>query len=56
MKKIEETGREDLMRTSCGQAVGLIKEIKSAKQVVDDMVEEAVSILKKKFPSELKIA
>jgi len=56
MKKIEETGREDLMRTSCGQAVGLIKEIKSAKQVVDDMVEEAVTILKKKFPSELKIA
>ena len=36
---------------AAGQGVGLIKEIKSAKQVVDDFVEGAVDLLSKKTPS-----
>lgn len=38
-----------------GQIAGLIKELKSAQQVVDDMVEEAVRLLKEKLPAEVVI-
>lgn len=36
-----------------GQVVGMLKEKKSAKQIIGEMVEEAVSILKRRLPAEV---
>jgi NAD(P)H-dependent flavin oxidoreductase YrpB (nitropropane dioxygenase family) len=40
----------DYIGAFAGQVSGLIKEIKPAKEVLEDMVEEAVDILKNKVP------
>ena len=47
--------RLDLMCQPAGQVIGLIKESKSAKQILDDMVDEVVDIVGKSFPSRIKI-
>ncbi|UCG82617.1 MAG: nitronate monooxygenase [Dehalococcoidia bacterium] len=44
----------EYMAWFAGQIVGMLKERKSAKQIVDDMVEEAIVILKEKLPAEVK--
>jgi NAD(P)H-dependent flavin oxidoreductase YrpB (nitropropane dioxygenase family) len=36
-----------------GQVSGLIKEIKPARQIVEDMVEEAVDILTRRIPENI---
>lgn len=36
-----------------GQIAGMLKEEKSAKQIIDGMVEEAIEILKKKLPADV---
>jgi len=38
-----------------GQIAGMIKELKSSRQIVDDMVAEAVEILSRKLPQEVDI-
>ncbi len=42
----------DYMGEFGGQIVGMLKERKSAQQIVDEMVEEAIRILKQKLPAE----
>ena len=39
-----------------GQICGAVKEMKSAKQVVDEMVDQAIRILEEEFPSRVKLA
>jgi nitronate monooxygenase len=41
---------KDYMAPFAGQVVGLIKEIKPAAQILEDMVEEAVEILTRRLP------
>jgi NAD(P)H-dependent flavin oxidoreductase YrpB (nitropropane dioxygenase family) len=36
-----------------GQIVGMLKERKSAEQIINEMVEESIQILKQKLPSEI---
>jgi nitronate monooxygenase len=45
-----EAKRLDYVSAFAGQVSGLIKEIKSARQVLEEMVEEAVDILTRKLP------
>lgn len=49
-----ETGHKEYLFTPAGQVCGLVKEMKSAKQVVEEMVDEAVRILEEDFPSRVK--
>ena len=45
-----EAQRVDYISAFAGQVSELIKEIKSARQVLEERVEEAVDILNKKLP------
>jgi NAD(P)H-dependent flavin oxidoreductase YrpB (nitropropane dioxygenase family) len=45
-----EGGKDDYVGGLAGQVSGLIKEIKPARQVLEEMVEEAVEILTHKLP------
>jgi nitronate monooxygenase len=45
-----EAGKTDYVGGLAGQISGLIQEIKPAKQVLDEMVEETVDILTRKLP------
>jgi nitronate monooxygenase len=45
-----EGGKDDYVGGLAGQVSGLIKEIKPARQVLEEMVEEAVQILTQKLP------
>ena len=36
-----------------GQIIGMLKERKSAEQIINEMVEESIRILKQKLPSEI---
>ena len=38
----------------CGQICGAVSEMKSAKQVVKEMVDEAVRVLEEEFPARIK--
>jgi NAD(P)H-dependent flavin oxidoreductase YrpB (nitropropane dioxygenase family) len=44
----------DLEMVPCGQISGMLNEVRSAKQVVDDMVESAVRVLEETFPGEVQ--
>ena len=48
-----EADKMDHVGGLAGQVSGLIHEIKPAKQVLDEMVEEAVDILTRKMPEEV---
>ena len=45
-----EAKKREYVGGFAGQVSGLIQEIKPAKQVLDEMVEEAVDILTRKLP------
>ena len=45
-----EAKKDDYVGGLAGQISGLIKEIKPARQVLDEMVEEAVDILTRRLP------
>jgi nitronate monooxygenase len=45
-----EAGRADYVGVFAGQISGLIKEIKPAKEVLEEMVEEAADILSRRLP------
>jgi hypothetical protein len=40
----------------CGQICGAVREMKSAKQVVNEMLDEAVRILEEEFPARIKVS
>jgi nitronate monooxygenase len=46
-----EAGKTDFVGGLAGQVSGLIHEIKPARQVLEEMVEEAVDILTRKLPA-----
>ncbi|MBU2548825.1 MAG: nitronate monooxygenase family protein [Proteobacteria bacterium] len=48
---ISKSGRSDLVVPMAGQGVGLVKEIRSAADVLRDMVEGAIEILSGKSPA-----
>jgi nitronate monooxygenase len=47
--------KKEFMGPFSGQVSGLIKEIKPARDIVEEMVEEAVDILTRKLPAEVTI-
>jgi len=49
-----EGKKEDYVGGLAGQVSGLIKEIKPARQVLEEMVEEAVDILTRRLPENVK--
>ncbi len=48
-----KANKDEYIGGFAGQASGLIKEIKPAAQILEDMVNEAVEILTKKLPEEV---
>lgn len=50
-----ESGMTDYLFTPAGQICGLVNEIKSAKQVVEEMVDGAIRILQEDFPARVKL-
>jgi NAD(P)H-dependent flavin oxidoreductase YrpB (nitropropane dioxygenase family) len=52
---VEQQDKTDLIMVGAGQGSGLIKEIRSAQQVVDDMVQGAIEALVKKVPANVTI-
>jgi NAD(P)H-dependent flavin oxidoreductase YrpB (nitropropane dioxygenase family) len=51
MKEMDKVGREDMLMTPAGQGAGGISEIKTAKQVLDDMINQAIDVLTYKLAS-----
>ena len=49
-----EAGKTDYVGGLAGQVSGIIKEIKPARQVVEEMVDEAVEILTRKLPEDVR--
>ena len=47
--------KKEFMGPFSGQVSGLIKEIKPAAEILEDMLEEATEILTKKIPAEVTI-
>jgi len=47
----QQQNRHDIMMTAAGQGAGKIEKIKSARQVLDEMVEGAVRTLTKELPA-----
>jgi nitronate monooxygenase len=50
-----ESGMTEYVFTPAGQICGLVKEIKSAKQIVEEMVDEAIRILQEEFPARVRL-
>jgi len=49
-----ESGMTDYLFTPAGQICGLVNEMKSAKQVVQEMVDGAIRILEEEFPAKIE--
>jgi nitronate monooxygenase len=45
-----DAGRADVMSMPAGQVIGMIKELKSAKEIIEDMIQNARQILKTTLP------
>ena len=52
---LAEAKRHDLLCAPTGQIVGMLKEIKPAKRIMEEMVESAVEILNETLPSKVTI-
>lgn len=50
---IVQGGKSDYVCPFCGQGAGLIKEVKSAGEVVNQIVEEAIEILTERIPKQI---
>jgi len=50
-----ESGMTEYVTTPAGQICGMVKEMKSAKQVVEEMVDEATRILQDDFPARVRL-
>ena len=48
-----QQGKTDILKVVAGQGVGLIKEIRSVHQVVDELVQGAIEALKKRLPHDV---
>jgi len=56
LERLHQTGMTDYLSGLAGQISGMITEIKSAAQVVEEIVSEAIEILQKRLPADVKIA
>jgi NAD(P)H-dependent flavin oxidoreductase YrpB (nitropropane dioxygenase family) len=52
----QQAGREDLLMNAAGQISGLLHEIRSAQEVLEGMVGEAVEILARRLPAAVQFA
>lgn len=50
-----DAGRVDVMSLPAGQVIGMIKEIKNAKDIIEEMVQGARQILTKALPSNITL-
>ncbi len=48
-----DAGRVDVMSMPAGQVIGMIKELKSARDIIEDMIKGAGEIIKNKIPSNI---
>jgi NAD(P)H-dependent flavin oxidoreductase YrpB (nitropropane dioxygenase family) len=53
VESLRQAGKADYLGAFAGQISGLIKEIKPARQVLEEMVEEAADILSRRLPNEV---
>jgi len=53
VESLLRAGKQEYLGAFAGQISGLIKEIKPASQVLEEMVEEAVDILTRRLPSDV---
>jgi hypothetical protein len=51
---LSKAKRHDLLCAPTGQIVGMLKDVRPAKEILNDMVREAVDILNKKLPTKVK--
>jgi NAD(P)H-dependent flavin oxidoreductase YrpB (nitropropane dioxygenase family) len=51
---VRQAGREDLLMNAAGQTAGLVREIRPAKVILDEMVGRAASILTRELPARVK--
>jgi hypothetical protein len=51
MEGAREANIKDILLWPTGQIAGMIKELKSAKQILDEMVDGAVKILQETLPT-----
>ncbi|MBM3153990.1 MAG: nitronate monooxygenase [Chloroflexi bacterium] len=51
---LSKAKRHDLLCSPVGQIVGMLKDVRPAKDILNDMVGEAVDILDKKLPARVK--
>lgn len=50
---VRKAGREDLLMNAAGQASGMLTQIRSAADILNDMVAQAADILARKLPAEV---
>jgi len=50
-----ESGMTEYTSVAAGQICGLLKEMKTAKQVVEEMVDQAIYILEEDLPARVKL-
>ena len=55
MEGAREARIKDILLWPTGQIAGMIKELKSAKQIVDEMVEGAVGVLQETLTTEVTV-
>ena len=51
-----ESGKTEHLMMAGGQVCGMVNEMKSARQVVEEIVGEAIRILEEDFPSRIKLS
>ncbi|HKA52901.1 MAG TPA: nitronate monooxygenase [Candidatus Binatia bacterium] len=54
LEAARQAGRKDVYPGIAGQSVGLLKKIRPAREIVEDMVSQAVAILNDRFPREIR--
>jgi hypothetical protein len=55
INSLAKAKRHDLLCAPTGQIVGMLKETKPAKQILDDMVNGAIKLLGETLPTKVKI-
>ena len=51
-----ESGKTEHLMMAGGQVCGMVNEMKNARQVVEEIVDEAIRILEEDFPSRIKLS
>ena len=53
---MQQAGREDLLMNAAGQTAGMMREIRPAKDILDEMVSEAAAALSHGLSSRIEVA